>query len=241
MIPAARVTQTDVDDFRRDGWVMLRDELTSADVARLADLIDAHRRDHAHDGATGKSGATADNERGGDGYGDPNSDVSRDFFATVPGVLEWHREVGLHEVAGTLLGVNETRAVRDRLFVKAPGLGERTMWHQDGPFTHEAPGELVVLWIPLAIDGADAAPLRIACGSQSGPPTIESGLAWWRSVIGTEFAVVEEADIEELYRVATALASVGDVVALHGQVLHASQPNRSPSERVAYSVRFTPV
>lgn len=239
MAKAAQEVHVDVDGFRRDGWTLIRGALTPADVARLAGLIDDHRFAHADDAVPDTADGT-EKEGGKDGYGDPNSDVSRDFFATVPGVAEWHREVGLHKVAGALLGVEETEAVRDRLFVKAPGEGERTMWHQDAPFTPEATGELVVLWIPLSIDGADAAPLLLACGSHHGPPMIESGLAWWRTVIGTETGVVEEADIAGLYRVEEAVASVGDVVALHGKVLHASKPNRSLSERVAYSVRLTP-
>ena len=59
------------------------------------------------------------------------------------------------------------RAVRDRLFIKAPGSADRTMWHQDQPLTQEAPGDLVVLWIPLVIDEG-AAPLRVARASQHG-------------------------------------------------------------------------
>jgi hypothetical protein len=221
----------DVDAFRRDGWTTARGVLAPTVLARLAALVDAHRRVHAGDVVT---------DDGVHGYGDPNSDVSRDFFLRVPGVNDLHRELGLFEIAEALLGVASARVVRDRIFIKAPGVGERTMWHQDGAFTHEAEGDLVILWIPLAIDGADGAPLRMASGSHYGPPMIESGLAWWRETIGDQFAVVEEADVEQQYRVETALASVGDVVALHGKVLHASLPNRSPSERVAYSVRFTP-
>ena len=230
-----QVAAEDVRAFRRDGWVVLRHVVTPADVARLGALLDGHRHRHGGDVVDEPSAAGG----GKDGYGDPNSDVSRDYFLSVPGVAEWHHEVGLYDAARALLGVDEVRVVRDRLFVKEPGVGERTMWHQDAPFTHEATGELVVLWIPLAIDGAAGAPLRIACGTHTGPAILESGLSWWLEVIGPEFEVVEEADIEDRYRVETALASVGDIVVLHGQVVHSSEPNRSASERVAYSVRLS--
>jgi ectoine hydroxylase-related dioxygenase (phytanoyl-CoA dioxygenase family) len=228
-----QVTDEQLDAFRRDGWVLLRDVVAPEAVDRVRALLESHRREHEHEAApTGKGG-------GKDGYGDPNSDVSRDYFLSVPGVAEWHREVGLYDAAQALLGVDDATVVRDRLFLKAPGVGERTMWHQDGPFTQEATGDLVVLWIPLAIDGEAGAPLRLASGSHRGPAMLESGLSWWLDVIGPEFEVVEEGDVERRYKVETAVASVGDIVALHGRVVHASEPNRSSSERVAYSVRFS--
>jgi ectoine hydroxylase-related dioxygenase (phytanoyl-CoA dioxygenase family) len=241
---AVHIDHASAESFRRDGWVLLRGALTPGDVARVATLLEQHRHGHvAGDTPSGaQEGAAADRGKDGgkDGYGDPNSDVSRDYFLKVPAVADWHRQVGLHQIAGALLGAESTVVVRDRMFVKAPGVGERTMWHQDGPFTQEAAGELVVLWIPLAIDGEAGAPLQMANGSHNGPAMLESGLAWWNDIIGNDSTIIEEGDVERLYPVRTAVASVGDIVALHGHVLHASLPNRSTTERVAYSVRLTP-
>jgi ectoine hydroxylase-related dioxygenase (phytanoyl-CoA dioxygenase family) len=235
-----RVTAADVHALRADGFAVLRGALDRDDVGRLAAVLDSHRL--APVGAP-VGGPAADADRTGlghDGYGDVNSPDSRDFFLRVPEVAAWHDEVGLAGAAAALLGTAGARAVRDRLFVKTPDGGERTMWHQDQPLTQEATGDLVVLWVPLAIEDG-AAPLVIARGSHGGPKMIESGIAWWRHVDGTDSAVVEAADIEERFDVVTATASVGDVVALHGLVLHASEPNHSPAERAALSTRFIPV
>jgi ectoine hydroxylase-related dioxygenase (phytanoyl-CoA dioxygenase family) len=104
----------------------------------------------------------------------------------------------------------------------------------------EATDALVVMWIPLAIDGEAGAPLRVARASQHGPKMIESGIATWRHKDGTDAEVVDASVIEDTFEVVTAQASVGDIVALHGFVLHSSLPNMSPSDRVALSTRFIP-
>jgi hypothetical protein len=224
------VSDSDVESFQRDGFAILRGGLTAGDVARLAELIADHRSEHAPE-APGSGNF--------DAYGDVNSGASRDFFAKVPSVAAWQIDAGLPDAAAELLGTERARVVRDRLFVKEPNGGERTMWHQDQPLTEEAQDGLVVLWIPLAID-ENAAPLVIARGSQHGPEMIESGIAWYRDYLGAQGAVVEASDIEETHEVVTARVSVGDVVALHGGVLHASEPNHSGTERVALSVRLVP-
>jgi ectoine hydroxylase-related dioxygenase (phytanoyl-CoA dioxygenase family) len=231
MTAPVRVMQADVDSFREDGFTVLRGVLDTDDVVRLAQAINEHRQAEA-------DGTSPDDDGG---YGSYNSDTSRDFFLRVPAVARWHAETETATAAAALLETASARPVRDRLFVKSAGDGAGTMWHQDHPLTKEASGELVVMWIPLAIDGEAGAPLRVARASQHGPKMIESGIATWRHVEGTDAEVVEADVIENQFEVVTAAASVGDIVALHGFVLHASLPNRSASERVALSTRFIPV
>ena len=128
--------------------------------------------------------------------------------------------------------------MRDRLFLKAPGVGERTLWHQDTPLTREATTPLVVLWTLLTGGGPENAPLRVAVGSHRGGVVLESGLAHFRSLTGPGTTLLDATEIERRHEVATVPARWGDVVALDGLVLHASLPNPSPVERLAYAVRY---
>lgn len=213
-----------VEAFGRDGFAVCDQVLTPEAVERLAQIIGAHRA--ANDGA--------------EGYGTVDSGVSRDLFVE-PAMADWLDDNALASLAARLLGADAVEPVRDRLFVKAPNGGARTQWHQDGPLTKEAGPALVVLWVPVAFDGVDAAPLQVVPGSQRGERVIEKGLAAYRSLTGPDTAVLEASEIHARYDVVTVDVRLGDVVALDGLVLHASLPNDSPVERLAYSVRFIPV
>ena len=219
-----KMKDDDLQAFRRDGFVVLGSVLSKSAVDRLARIIDLHRT----------SDPAAET-----GYGTVDSEVSRDYFEKSQDLPIWLADNGLPPAASALLGATGARPVRDRLFIKAPGTDERSMWHQDEPLTKEAAAAIVVLWIPLTQGAVNAAPLQVAIGShRTSQPVLETGLASWRAVTGPDTALVEVSDIERKYDVVTVKADVGDVVALDGLVLHASQTNNSPVERIAYSVRF---
>ncbi len=126
------------DAFARDGAVILRGILTSAEVQTLRAGIDDNL---AHPSANAKTASQAD---------DPGQFVEDFCNWQVNG---HYREIifrsRLPSVAAELMGSRTVRLHHDHMLTKQPATRQKTPWHQDQPYYNIEGRQNVSLWIPV--------------------------------------------------------------------------------------------
>jgi ectoine hydroxylase-related dioxygenase (phytanoyl-CoA dioxygenase family) len=132
------LTEAEIDAYRRDGIVVLRQVLAPDAVARLQDLVDWSM---AHPGPNALNFAA--------------ESAAGKFFGDV---FVWTRNSGYRDVtvtpylaaiAGRLMGAARVRFFFDHLLVKEPGSNAPTPWHQDAPYFPIRGRQCASIWIAL--------------------------------------------------------------------------------------------
>lgn len=229
-----------VDDFARDGAVVLRDVLDESWLALLAEGVEYNRRHPsawAHwytDARTGPDGPAEGTEATG----------FWTDYVTWPTVEAYRRvafDSGLAVIAGALMRSSTVRFFHDHVLVKEPGATEPTPWHHDDPYYCVDGMQNVSMWI--ALDPVPAASgLRFIAGSHR----------WGRRFVPRRFldhvpygAADDRFELlpsdEELLDGESILGwdvEPGDVVAFHYRTLHGAPGNDSPNRRRAVSLRW---
>lgn len=160
-----------------------------------------------------------------------------------------HRRSALHErvaldprlvdPVAALVGP-DVMLLQTMLFLKPPG--ERgNGWHQDAWYLQTLPESLIGAWIALEPCDAENGALVAAVGShvepiygsraQPHPDMVQLGLPPLEHPHDPDDARNDLAPRAGRYRQAIIDASPGDVVFLHGHLLHTSLPNRSRTRR----------
>lgn len=134
---SAQVDDGDVEAFRRDGVVCLRNVFESD----WLDLVARGIRRNLEDPALAYKDVSAKGSTGRYLTGCWNWSLIPEF-----------REFALHSpagaIAGALMGSDLCVFVEDNWFVKEPGAVGRTPWHQDEPYYHTR-GDFCSVWLPL--------------------------------------------------------------------------------------------
>lgn len=231
MVLAARVQPgaDTVEDFQRDGAVVLRQVLDAGEVARLAQGIDHNL---AHPSPLAMVASEPD---------DPGRFVE-DFctWQDNPAYRDILFDSALPAVAARLTGSREVRLYHDHLLVKEAGTRQATPWHQDQPYYNVAGRQNVSFWIP--VDPVPlASTLRFVAGSHAGtwymPRTFRDQQAKWFP----EGTLAELPDIEgrpDQHRQIGWALEPGDVVAFHMLALHASSGTAPGQRRRVFSARY---
>jgi ectoine hydroxylase-related dioxygenase (phytanoyl-CoA dioxygenase family) len=203
-----------LDDYRREGFAVLRGVLDPETVAGCLDHL------------ANLAG------RGGEGAAVVAATLERDEF--LAGTAADPR---LTAVASEILGY-QAAAFGCTFIVKAPHTGLPVLWHQDGlPWrTRFGITEAVTLWV--ALDHADVrngglavVPRSHSLAAQPLRPNVESP-----SVFGLE---IDPSLVEEEQAIQLDLGP-GDVSAHHPSLIHGSGPNPSPRPRRSLVVRYRP-
>jgi ectoine hydroxylase-related dioxygenase (phytanoyl-CoA dioxygenase family) len=216
-----------VDDYLRDGAVVLRGVLTGDEVQRLRAGVDAVI-------AAPSARAVTDGEPGAPGT------FFEDFctWQHVPEFERVIRESGLAAAAGRLMGSREVRMFHDHILVKEPGTTTKTPWHQDQPFYCIDGSQTVSFWVPLDPVAREST-LEFVAGSNSGtwymPRSFFSGDAFAFDEGTLEEVPDVEADRSAFPIVGWALEP-GDAVAFNMLTLHAAAG--SATRRRAFSLRL---
>jgi hypothetical protein len=183
----------------------------------------------------------------------PRADAPRADELAPPSHLTWfpmlHRHEALHEraalrpnivdVVAALVGP-DVMLMQTMLFLKPPG--ERgNGWHQDSWYLQTLPDSLCGAWVALDDCDEENGALLVAVGSQVEPiysherqPHPDAALLGMRPMEhlhDADDARNELTAIAARYPQAVVRARAGDVVFLHGHVLHTSLPNRSRERR----------
>jgi ectoine hydroxylase-related dioxygenase (phytanoyl-CoA dioxygenase family) len=226
MLTAAQVLDpTALEDFERDGYLIVRSFLTGPQVAALQDAVanDTALRNRAYE--VGDGGGTAIelalwNEPGDDSLG---------------ALARNERLVG---AAAQLLG-DEVYHYHTKLNSKRPGGGGTWVWHQDYGYWYENSclfPEMLSVGVPLTPQTTDSGCLELLRGSHRAG-RIEHGRIGGQAGADPERVALLAERLEQV----SFLAEPGDVLFFHCNTLHRSSPNRSTGPRdlllVAYNTR----
>lgn len=224
---AAAVGESEIAAFARDGAVALRGLFSAAEIARLADGIEACR---AAPGAAAKIASGPD---------DPGV-FFEDFRVRerVPALDAFLCRSPAAAPAGLVMGAAEARLFHDHVLVKTAGARQPTPWHQDLPYYNIDADRAVSLWIP--VDPVDrATTLEFVAGSHLGPWRTPRAFRDRAARWFPEGALAEVPDIEAdraAFPILGWALEPGDCVAFSMLVLHAA--GGAAGLRRVYSARF---
>lgn len=218
-----------VEGFARDGAVVVRGALSAAEVALLAEGIEANLA------APGPLAAEA--TRPGD-----SGRFFEDFcrWRDIPAYEQLLRHSRLPRLAALLMQSREVRLYHDHLLVKEPGTSTPTPWHQDQPYYNVAGAQNVSFWIPVD-PVSRSATLEFLAGSHRGPwlmpRTFQSQQAKWFPE-GSLADVPDMSAPAQRSRILGWALEPGDLVAFHMLTLHASAGVEPGRRRRVFSARY---
>lgn len=219
--------QSVVDDYRRDGAVVIRGALDACELATLERGIEANL---AAPGPLAAVASAAD-------------DPGRFFedFCNWQRIAEYEaimRHSALPSIAAQLTQSDGVRIYHDHLLVKEAGTRQPTPWHQDQPYYNVDGRQNVSFWIPVDPVPREST-LEFVAGSSDGvwymPRTFMTQQAKW-------FPEGSLADVPDMTLAANRARVIGwalapgDLVAFHMLTLHASAG--SAARRRVFSARY---
>lgn len=222
-----QLSTSTISDFRRDGAVVIRGVLSSAELATLTRGIETNLA------SPGPLAAVAS--------GDDDPGRFFEDFCCWQRIDEYKailRDSALPMIAAQLMQSRTARIYHDHLLVKEAGTRQPTPWHQDQPYYNVDGMQNVSFWIPV-----DPVPrettLEFLAGSHDGtwymPRTFMTQQAKW-------FPEGSLADLPDMTldanreRVIGWALQPGDCVAFHMLTLHAA-PGSATRRRV-FSARY---
>lgn len=222
------VTRAMADAYQRDGVVVLRQVMTTDQIAMLREGID---RNMAHP-----------SERAITAMADDDPGLFFEDFCNWERIPQY-RQVLLYSrlprIAAKLMASKTVRLYHDHLLVKEAGTGQPTPWHQDQPYYNITGDQNVTFWIPVDPVPKEAS-LEFVVGSHG------KDLPWYmpRTFVSKEAKWFPEGSLPELPEMDRAAAAVvsswalepGDVLAFHMQTIHGSAG--TPSRRRALAARY---
>ena len=220
------VTQQHIDDYARDGAVLVRGLL-----AGFVDEIDAGIEMNMSD----PGAYAAENLKPGE--------TGRFFddycnWTRIPPFDAVIRRSPAAEVAADLMVSESAQLFHDHVLVKEPGPSKATPWHQDSPYYFVDGQQTLSFWCP--VDPVGAASLRCVAGSHLWPrPVLPTRWLSEENFYADEDAYmpVPDPDAEEM-RILEWPMEPGDAVAFDFRVLHGARGNESDIRRRAFSLRL---
>ncbi len=222
-----------VDDYQRDGAVVLRNVVSAEEIALLQRGIDSVVR-HPSDRA--KVASSAD---------DPGFFIE-DFcrWRDVDEFALFVTGSSLARIASELMQSASVVHYHDHVLVKEPGTRQRTPWHQDQPYYDVEGRQNVSFWIPV-----DPVPretcLELIAGSHLGPWRMPRSFLDHQARWFPEGSLEEMPDLEAQLRGPTAqrphvLAwdlEPGDAIAFHMLTIHGAPGVSGTQRRRVFSWR----
>lgn len=220
------ISQDLVDDYRRDGVVLIKG-LFAKEVEILRAGVERNMREPGE--------FAAENLKDGE--------AGRFFddycnWARIAEFEQVIRSSAVGAVAADLMRSDEVQLFHDHVLVKEPGTAKPTPWHQDSPYYFVDGEQTVSFWVPL--DPVREASLRCVAGSHR----------WQKPVLPTRwlseqnfypdegrYIPVPDPDAEAM-DVREWAMEPGDAVAFHFRVLHGARGNPAAARRRAFSLRL---
>ena len=216
-----------VEDFQRDGAVVVRAAFTPDEVATVTRGIDRNLAEPSPRALV----ASRDDDPGR---------FFEDFcnWNRIPELEQVIRQSQAAAIAGELTGSSQIRLYHDHVLVKEAATRQPTPWHQDQPYYNVDGSQTCSVWMP--VDPVPrSATLEFVAGSHRGPwlmpRTFMDGQARWFP----EGALADLPDIEAHradFPIIGWELEPGDAVFFNMLTLHASGP--TTGLRRAFSVRF---
>ena len=229
------LTASQIEAFKSDGVVLVRDAITRDWVTRLnqfAEGLTQSRFRWMTD--TGPSSEPEVGRALDVRYLWHESALVRDFVFGS----------GIAPLVAQAMGSATLRFYFDHWFLKEPGRGTVTPWHQDAPYWPFSGAQIASFWLALTDITEEAAPLEFVLGShlwgkRYKPKRFvpeDRADAWIESADGEELPDIDaHRGNYELYRPSM---SAGDALVFSAWLVHAAPDNISDSRRVAVSTRW---
>ncbi len=132
------VNENDIETYKRDGVVCLRDAFDSQCISMLADWTEI---------AMASPGPDAEDYTRAGGPGRAFNDL--DLARRHRGFREFIEQSPAAGICGQIMHSKKINFFYDQLIVKEPGTKERTPWHQDQPYWLVSGQQVCSLWLPL--------------------------------------------------------------------------------------------
>ncbi|WP_322865254.1 phytanoyl-CoA dioxygenase family protein [Aquicoccus sp. G2-2] len=220
------VSQTEIDQFQRDGVTVIRGlfkdhvEALRAGVARNMEVPGPYASENKKEGEAGR-------------FFDDYCNWQR-----IPEFEQVIRESPAAAVGAALMGSESAQLFHDHVLVKEPGTSMPTPWHTDGPYYFVQGRQTVSFWAPL--DPVKEATLRMVPGSHQWEKPVMP-MRWVKEESyfpnKEDYMPVPDPDAEGM-PVAEYEMEPGDAVAFNYDILHGSRGNTSQSRRRAFSLRL---
>jgi ectoine hydroxylase-related dioxygenase (phytanoyl-CoA dioxygenase family) len=220
------ITQTHIDDFQRDGVVLIKGlfgdhvETLRAGIARNMNEPGPYAAENLKEGEGGR-------------FFDDYCNWTR--IAEFEDVI---RNSPAAAVAAGLMRSQRVQIFHDHVLVKEPGTSKATPWHQDGPYYFVDGIQNVSFWSP--VDPVKGASLRCVAGSH----------LWEKPVLPTrwlaetsfypdddKYMAVPDPDAQGMEIKEWAMEP-GDAVAFNYGILHGARGNTTDMRRRAFSLRL---
>lgn len=222
----ALLTQAHIDDFQRDGVVLIKG-LFAGHVETIRAGIERNMTD------PGPYAAESLKEGEAGRFFDDYCNWTR-----IPEFEEVIRTSPAAEVAADLMISDQVQMFHDHVLVKEPGTSKPTPWHQDGPYYFVEGRQTVSFWSPM--DAVTDASLRCVAGSHAWPkPVLPTRWLAETSFYPDDdiYMPVPDPDAEGMEVREWAMAP-GDAVAFNFGTLHGARGNTTDARRRAFSLRL---
>lgn len=224
------VTERDIADYQRDGFIQYRRFFTACEMDGLRALID------------GAIAANRDRILGAERGGRGSEDYERVFnqmvnlWVDVPGAKEFAFHARLAQTGRRLSGVRHVRIYHDHAMVKPGQESKETNWHQDAPYWPMDPVGSFSAWIAVDDVTVDNGCLHFVPGSHKFGrlEPIQLGVEG-ESIVAKMRAgghIVSEPVAMEM--------EAGGVTFHHGCTFHYAGANRTDRPRRAFAIIYIP-
>ena len=213
---AARLSQAQIEAFRRDGFLAPINALSEAEARTLRAEFETFERNLPPGPVTARN--------------------RRKLHVRLPWARALVEDARILDVMEQLLGP-DMLVFTSTFFVKEPNSDAITAWHQDATYFGLSPYEHVTAWVAFSDASAEAGCMEFIPGSHKrgqlrhGPETVPGSINAGGQSIGVP-----------LDTKVTALAPLkaGQLSLHHTLVAHNSAPNRSADRRIGLGISYIP-
>ena len=231
---AMELTQSQKDQFWRDGVLIVEDAVSDAELANLREVFAKwveESRSHTED-----YGETLD--------GRPRFDLQPGHNAETPGLRRVQSPEEISEVyADVMRNARTVDVVADligpalkfhhgKVNSKLPGTATKVKFHQDFPFQPMTNDDMVTALLFVDDVTLENGPLEVVPGSHKGPL-----YTLWHNGVFTG-AVSDDVLAEHEDNVVKCTGKAGSVCLMHSSLLHGSAPNLSDAPRTLYITTY---
>lgn len=159
---------------------------------------------------------------------------------------EFCRQSTATDIAARLMQSDTVSLLFDQVFVKEPGSGIATGWHNDQPYWPIKGNDLISLWIALDPIDSENGAMEFIEGSHHWQRRFapfyadgEGGFGRYHPEADGQFEPVPDFDSErDQHSILSYDLQPGDVLAFNGMIVHGATANNSHRRRRAYSIRY---
>lgn len=229
------VSQNLINDFNRDGYVMMPDAISSEQVKTLTRVLDGWTEDsRAHAGPYGQTmdGRPRFDVQPGAHSADRPAlrrvaspvDVDDDYWAVA-------RDNAALDLTAAILSPN-IKFYASKVNLKLPGSRTEVRYHQDFPFDPHTNMDMMTVLIFLDDVTMENGPLQLVPGSHRGPLH-----SLWHDGVFTG-AVAQDVERDAIANSVACTGRAGDACLMHSAVLHGSSSNLTQAPRRLFIVTY---